>query len=70
MIDIGFNEIIKNLNLDKQIIIDRARITNSIDIDEINEQLVISYVNRNDDEPDHKDISHQQIDDIDELFER
>jgi len=69
-IDSGFDEVIKNLNLDKKIVIDRDWVINSIDIDKITERLVESYINTNDYEPDHKDISHQQIDDIDELFER
>ena len=38
--------------------------------DKINEKLVESYINTNDYEPDHRDIVHNVIDSIDELFQR
>ncbi|MFA6144265.1 MAG: hypothetical protein WCW84_12775 [Sulfurimonas sp.] len=66
----GLDEIVKKLDLDKKIIIDRVRITNSINIDEINERLAESYMNTNDYEPEHKDVIRNVVDSIDELFER
>lgn len=69
-IDNGFDEVMKNLNLDKKIVIDRDWVINSINKDAINERLLDSYANTNDYEPDHREVVHNVIDDIDELFER
>ena len=69
-IDSGFNEVIKNLNLDKKIVIDRDWVINSIDIDKITERLVESYINTNDYEPDHRDVVRIVVDSIDDLFQR
>ncbi|MDD2790349.1 MAG: restriction endonuclease [Sulfurimonas sp.] len=69
-IDNGFDEVIKNLNLDKKIVIDRDGVINSIDRDKITERLVESYINTNDYEPDHREVVHNVIDSIDELFQR
>lgn len=71
----GFNEIIKKLDLKEKILkekilIDKQKILNSIDKDKINERLVESYTNANDDEPDHKEVVYNLVDSIDELFQR
>ena len=64
------DEIIKKLDLNEKIIIDKQKVLNSIDQDQIAEKLVESYTNKNDDEPDHKNIVHNVVDSIDELFQR
>jgi hypothetical protein len=69
-IDSGFNEVVKNLNLDKKIVIDRDRVISSIDIDKINERLVESYIYTNDYEPEHRDVVRIVVDSIDDLFQR
>jgi hypothetical protein len=73
-IDSGFDEVIKNLNLDMKIVIDKDRVVNSIDRDKITERLVESYINTNDYEPDHRDVVHNVVhnvvDSIDDLFQR
>lgn len=69
-IDSRFDEVIKNLNLDKKIVIDKMGIVQSIDQDVINERLVDSYINSNDYEPDHREVVHNIIDSVDDLFER
>ena len=66
----GFDEIIKSLDINEKIIVNKQRILDSIDKDKINEKLVESYINTNDYEPDHKDVVHNVIDSIDELFQR
>jgi hypothetical protein len=69
-IDSGFDEVIKNLNFDKKIVLDKKGIVQSIDKDAINERLVNKYMSDNDYELDHRDVVRNLIDDIDELFER
>lgn len=69
-INSGFDEVIKNLNLDKKIVLDRVGIMQSVDQDVINERLVDSYTNTNDYEPDHRDVVYNLVDNIDELFQR
>ena len=66
----GFDEIIKSLDLNEKIIVNKQRILDSIDKDKINEKLVENYINTNDYEPDHRDVVHNVIDSIDELFQR
>lgn len=66
----GFDEVISNLNLNEKIIINKQKILDSINQDKINEKLVESYINTNDYEPDHRDVVHNVIDSIDELFQR
>ncbi|MFA5427366.1 MAG: hypothetical protein WC279_04065 [Sulfurimonas sp.] len=66
----GFDEIIKSLYLNKKIIINKQKILDSIDKDKINERLVESYINTDDYEPDYRDIIHNSIDNIDDLFQR
>ncbi len=66
----GFDEIIKSLDINEKIIVNKQRILDSIDKDKINEKLVESYINTNDYEPDHRDVVHNVIDSIDELFQR
>lgn len=69
-INSGFDEVIKNLNLDKKIVLDRVGIIQAIDQNAIHERLVNSYTNTNDYEPDHRDVVYNLIDNIDELFQR
>jgi len=66
----GFDEIIKNLDLNEKIIVNKQRILDSIDKDKINEKLVESYINTNDYETDHRAVVHNVVDSIDELFQR
>lgn len=69
-IDSGFDEVTKDLNLDRKIAIDKEGVVNSIDRDKITERLVESYINTNDYEPEHKDVIQNLVDSIDELFQR
>lgn len=66
----GFDEITGNLELNEKIIINKQKILDSINKDKINERLVESYINTNDYEPDHKEVVHNVLDSIDELFQR
>jgi hypothetical protein len=66
----GFDEITGNLELNEKIIINKQKILDSINKDKINERLVESYINTNDYEPDHREVVHNVLDSIDELFQR
>lgn len=69
-VDNGFDEISKNLDLNEKIIINKQKILDSIDKEKINERLVELHANTNDYEPDHREIVHNVVDSIDELFQR
>ena len=66
----GLDEIIKKLNLNEKIIVNKQKVLESIDEDKIAEKLVENYTYTNVDEPDHRDVVHNLVDSIDELFQR
>jgi adenylate kinase family enzyme len=66
----GFDKIIESLDLNEKIIVDKSKIVNLIDKDKINERLVETYINTDDYEPDYRDVIHNLVDSIDDLFER
>lgn len=73
IIDNEFDELIKNLNLNEKINIDKEVIKSSIyiNIDNISERLIEDYIERDIEyEPVDVDIIDYKTDDIDDLFER